>query len=162
MDTADRNFLDTAAREHASVSSHLDDLAKALYEGTISRSQALKWLGAGAVAFAIGPLFPEQAEALTREQRRRCRRRGGVPLERGNCNCGETCQSRRSPPCQGNSNCTCYRTTEGRGFCGRIALNPPIFCTSSAQCSPNQRCVVSQLDPVGGGCRRRICLPACP
>ena len=47
-----------------------DDLARGLDEGSISRGQALKCIGAGAVALAIGPLFPQQAEALTRKQRR--------------------------------------------------------------------------------------------
>ncbi len=68
-----------------------DDLAKGLDDGTISRRRALKLVGAAALGAALIPVMPKQAEALSRRARRRCRRKGGIPLERGNCHCAFKC-----------------------------------------------------------------------
>jgi hypothetical protein len=157
METRQRTLLGTVAGKDASEgSAYLDELARGVADGSISRGQALKWLGAGAVAFAIGPLFPEQAEALTRRQRRRCRNRGGTPLERGECNCGLKCGANLSRfTCQGNPNCTCHQTTEGRGFCGQSICGTA--CTASGDCLSGSKCVVN--DACCGG---PVCVPACP
>ena len=143
METEDRPLLGTAAGKEASEgSSYFDDLATGLADGSISRRQALKGIGAGALAFAIGPLFPEQAEALTRRQRRRCRRRGGIPVERGQCHCTEqsTCEGNPEIFCEGGV-CHCFLTTENRGFCGQHGQCVP--CTASAECPAGWRCVVN-------------------
>jgi hypothetical protein len=55
-----------------------DELAKVLATDTISRRRALRLVGAAVLGTALMPLFPDTAEALTRRQRRRCRRQGGT------------------------------------------------------------------------------------
>jgi hypothetical protein len=123
-----------------------DDLARGLHDGTISRGRALRWLGAGAVALAIGPLFPEQAEALTRRQRRRCRRKGGIPLEKGTCHCAITCDfSSDEFTCQGNPGCTCFMTVTGRGFCA--GGSRPSGCSSSEDCESSLNEVACVVNP---------------
>jgi hypothetical protein len=159
METVHRTLAETTRGKDASEGSYyFDDLAKGVADGSISRRQALKWLGAGAVALAIGPLFPEQAEALTRRQRRLCRRKGGTPLERGNCHCGFNCLTATQPfTCQGNPNCTCFRTTENRGFCGAdVAPCSTIFCSASGDCPAGSRCVVDDC------CDLPFCVRPCP
>jgi hypothetical protein len=154
MEPEERTLLGTAEGKEASEgSSYFDDLATVLADGSISRRQALKWIGAGALAAAIGPLFPEQAEALTRRRRRRCRRRGGNPVERGECHCAFLCQDPFVMGCEGNPECTCFRTTENRGFCGRHGFCEP--CTASSECPPGWRCVVDTC------CGDPTCLPPC-
>jgi hypothetical protein len=143
LETEDRPLLGTAAGKEAwEGSSYFDDLATALADGSISRRQALKSIGVGALAFAIGPLFPEQAEALTRVQRLRCRRRGGLLVERGECHCTEQslCADNAEIHCEGNPDCHCFKTVEKRGFCGRHGDCVP--CTASAECPQGWRCVV--------------------
>jgi hypothetical protein len=134
-----------------------DDLAKGLDDGSISRGRTLKWIGAGAVAFAIGPLFPAQAEALTRRQRRRCRSGGGAPLGKGNCHCAYNCPVDDTPfTCKNNPTCKCYQTTEGRGFCAGSFGCPGQTCISSINCAPGWKCVVNTCcNP------STICVPPC-
>jgi hypothetical protein len=179
MDTEDRKKpLGTAAGEAASASSsYLDDLARGLDDGTVSRRQALKWLGAGAVAFAIGPLFPEQAQALTKKQRRGCRRRGGLvcgdpPLRnqyccpRGttcsgapagcatsNCTFRGSCEDGFLFGCQDNNSCFCTRTVEGGIFCTQrstVCVDAGTTCTNSTDCQ------------AGWACARICCNPPLP
>jgi hypothetical protein len=61
-----------------------DELAKGLAEGTISRRRALKWVGAAVLAAAVPPLFPTQAVALSRRQRRKVVGKGARYAARGN------------------------------------------------------------------------------
>jgi hypothetical protein len=153
MEPEDRTLLETAAgKERSEDSSYFDDLATGLADGSISRRRALKWIGAGAVAFAIAPLFPEQAEAHRNRQRRRCRRRGGTPVERGECHCGYQCGSDVAG-CDENPDCTCFKTIENRGFCGVHGFCVP--CTASSECQPGWRCVVDTC------CGEPTCLPPC-
>jgi hypothetical protein len=63
-----------------------DALTRAL--GGISRRRALRLAGATALASVVTPLLPQQAEALSVDARRRCRRKGGIPLDHGTCHCG--------------------------------------------------------------------------
>jgi hypothetical protein len=163
METEHRTLVGTVAGKDASDgSAYLDELAKGVADGTISRRQALKWIGAGAVAFAIGSLFPEQAEALTtrqrrRRQRRRCLRRLGTPLEKGNCHCGWNCvNGATATACQDNPNCVCLKTTENRGFCARGFLSGGTACTTSEGCPAGTRCVVNICGP------GPVCAPECP
>ena len=162
METEDRPLLGTAAGKEASEgSSYFDDLATGLADGSISRRQALKGIGAGALAFAIGPLFPEQAEALTRAQRRRCRQRGGIPVERGECHCTEQslCEDNPEIHCEGNPECHCLMTVAGRGFCGRHGSCVP--CTASSECPAGWRCVVNTCCTDDFGNPVPTCLPPC-
>jgi hypothetical protein len=137
-----------------------DELARALAENSISRRQALKWAGYGVLGAALSSIgFAATAEALTRRQRRGCRRKGGTPLERGNCHCAFNCFS--SDPerfhCQDDPNCYCGETREHRGFCANLNLvcfSLPT-CSSSSQCPSGYKCMVDTC------CGEPTCFPAC-
>jgi len=146
----------------------LDELARGLAEDTISRRQAIKWAGysvAGAALSSMG--FAQSTEALTRKARRRCRRKGGTPLEKGNCHCAweaVTCPPATIEPdpnlftCQNDPTCFCYKTTEGRGFCGQESACLPGTCSSSSECPPGWKCAVNTCcttTPSSG------CVPPC-
>src|SRR5215217_15053 len=95
-----------------------DDLAKGLDEGTISRRQALKLVGAAALSAALLPMMPKQAQALSRRFRRMCRRKGGIPLDKGDCHCSSRCGTTTIViNCQNDPNCWCLETVGGKGFC---------------------------------------------
>jgi hypothetical protein len=135
-----------------------DDLAKGLDDGTLSRRRALRLFGAAALGAALMPVMPEQAEALGRRFRRRCRRKGadpgGIPLERGDCHCGWQCGPDPSLfSCHGNTNCTCYKDASGRGFCGTGTGNG--FCTQNSDCDPGRKCAVNT-------CAGNLCIASCP
>ena len=136
----------------------LDELARGLAENDISRRQAIRWAGyavAGATLSSMG--FAETAEALTRRQRRRCRRKGGTPLEKGNCHCAFNCGADPGQFACQNADCVCLKTAEGKGFCAdNQAFCPPQTCSSSSQCLPGSKCVVSGCCPSSP-----VCLPPC-
>ena len=67
-----------STREGSTEGHSFDDLARGLATGTISRGQALKLVGSTVLDAALMPLFPDTAQALTRSQRRKCRRGGGT------------------------------------------------------------------------------------
>ena len=146
----------------------LDELARGLAENDISRRQAIRWAGysvRGASLSSMG--FAQSAEALTRKARRRCRRKGGTPLEKGNCHCAweaVTCPPATIEPdpnlftCQNDPTCFCYKTTEGRGFCGQESACLPGTCSSSSECPPGWKCAVNTCcttTPSSG------CVPPC-
>ena len=132
-----------------------DELARGLDEGTISRRRALRLFGTAALGAALVPVMPKQAEALTRKERRRCRRRGGTPLEKGKCHCALTSCGGPTFTCNGDVNCFCAKTAENTGFCAsRFGTCSP--CTSSGDCPRGNRCVVNTC------CGGPACQPACP
>jgi hypothetical protein len=135
----------------------LDELARGLAENDVSRQQAIKWAGYSVLGAALSSMgFADTAEALTRRGRRRCRRRGGTPLEEGNCHCAANCRS-KSIPCHGTESCTCFKTTENTGFClylGTGSCNTT--CTSSKDCPSGSRCVVHSC------CGQPVCVDPCP
>ena len=139
-----------------------DDLARGLDEGTISRRRALKLFGAAALGAV---LIPEQAEALTRKARRICRRKGGIPLEKGNCHCAITCPFPGDQfSCHSNSRCICLQTVTGTGFCTDRG-GVPSGCSSSDECpvNLNQVCVVNPgCDASGGSCTPATASTDCP
>ena len=135
----------------------LDELARGLAENDISRRQALKWAGYSVLGASLSSMgFAESAEALSRRKRRRCRRRGGVPVDKGECHCALKCGG-FSQSCNGTSDCDCAKTTENEGFC---FLSPQAncndTCSSSDQCPQGKRCVVNTC------CGHPICAPPCP
>src|SRR5919199_1160545 len=74
------------------VFEELDELARGLAENEVSRRQAIKWAGYSVLGATLSSMgFAERAEALTRNARRRCRKHGGTPLEKGNCHCAGSC-----------------------------------------------------------------------
>ena len=155
-----------------------DDLARGLDDGTITRRRALKLVGGAALGAALMPILPKQAEALGRRFRRRCRRKRGVPLEKGNCHCATTCKTPPGIHCHSNDNCFCFETLSGEGFCGVVSYTPaPVVCSSSADCPTGAVCVMerrcintsctSSADcPTGtcikGTCQETFCASACP
>jgi hypothetical protein len=136
-----------------------DELARGLAENSISRRQAIRWAGysvAGAALSSLG--FAETAEALTRRQRRRCRRKGGTPLEKGSCHCAFNCGDPASQfVCGSNPNCLCMQTTEGTGFCASAfgACDAIGTCSSSSQCPRGTKCVIDVC------CGTPVCFPVC-
>jgi hypothetical protein len=152
---------------------YLDELSRALDEGAISRGQALKWAGYGVLGAALSSMgFADTAEALGRRQRRRCRNKGGTPLERGECHCAYKCGANVDRfVCENNPSCACVRTIEGRGFCGDVSVGCPLFsnCSSSSECPSGMRCVIPKpIISLGTCCRSgfgfpaSVCVPACP
>ena len=93
-----------------------DDLAKGLSDGHVSRRRALKLVGAALLATTVPSLFPKPAYASARK---RCRRKGGSYLSKGNCHCAWKCGADAQQfTCGGNPNCTCFKDASGRGVCG--------------------------------------------
>ena len=136
----------------------LDQLARGLAENDISRRQAIRWAGYSVLGATLSSMgFAETAEALTRRQRRRCRRKGGTPVAKGECQCASTCSG--GPIfCNSSQSCACFKTTEGKGFCSS-GFTGPNLCTSSADCaavSAGAKCI-SSLDP----CVPSVCAAPC-
>ena len=158
----------------------LDDLARGLDDGTISRRRALKLVGGAALGAALMPILPKKAEALTRRFRRRCRSLGGAPLAEGNCHCAMTCTTPVAITCHSSNICECHETVSGKGFCtdqsvpvtkegcstsadcptGTVCIMvrgcpSTISCTSSANCPSNYACI-------RGTCQNTFCMSPCP
>jgi hypothetical protein len=161
MSAEDKDFRRRSSSAHDNEgdllgSPSLDELARGLAENSISRRQALRWAGYGVLGAALSSMgFADTAEALTRRQRRRCRRRGGTPLERGACHCGFNCGASNPVFCEGNPDCFCSETIEGRGFCSQLNLACGQTCSSSGQCPSGSRCIVDTC------CGVPTCFPGC-
>lgn len=159
----------------------LDDLASGLDEGTISRRRALKLVAGAVLGTALLPIAPKQAQALTRKQRRRCRRKGGVPVSNGNCHCTRGCGSDITRfACKSTANCACYRTYSGKGFCGQRGTAFGAGCLGDSDCLSPAICVfpdgvcplrgcARDLDCpetgyrcINGACVRTTCVSPCP
>jgi hypothetical protein len=157
-----------------------DDLAKGLDDGTITRRRALKLVGGAALGAALMPVMPKQAEALTRRARRRCRRKSGVPVEKGKCHCAVTCNSDDTSlfSCNGNTGCVCLRTASGRGFCATVETLTAIRCVNTTPCASGRVCVVlrgcngsactsdaqcgASFSCINGICQFTTCAAPCP
>jgi hypothetical protein len=124
---AGRDGEEFPTRRPTSTETSFDDLARGLASGAVSRRQALRLAGAAVVSAALVPLLPGTAEALTRRQRRRCRKRGGTICGSGRreycCPSGTVCGPNRTcptPECQPGQTQSCYTGpsgTEGVGAC---------------------------------------------
>jgi hypothetical protein len=104
-----------------------DDLARGLAKNDISRRQAVKWAGYSVLGAALSSVgFADTAEALTRRQRRRCRRRGGRP-------CGGQCVHTATDPnnCGG---CNIFCDLAQSCVNGTCVDDVPA-CTASCCCS---------------------------
>jgi hypothetical protein len=161
MPAEDREFRKASSREANKMegSYYFDDLAKGLAAGTISRRQALKWVGAGILGAVLATAgFNEPAEALTR---RRCRDKGGVPLEEGNCSCAFQCGADLDRfNCKSDSKCYCLEKASGGGFCGYGGNDPQCGdferCDSNRDCSDSDaRCITTTC------CDTGICVRPC-
>jgi hypothetical protein len=161
----------------------VDDLAKALTDGTGSRKQILKVVGAVIVAAVVPSLDPPLAAAGTRAQKR-CRRKRGLYLSKGTCHCAPKCVGNNPDKfhCRSDA-CYCYETVDPPpdkvGFCASIAGNySEPGCQTSAECEDQtRRCVMTGFPtpsictacPCGTGqacidgvCRHTHCVPPCP
>ena len=117
----------------------IDDLARGLGNGTISRRRVLVVVGAAALGAAVVPHQLTEAKTLSRRFRRRCRRKGGIPLEKGSCHCAfQSGADVDAFNCAGSPDCACFEDAEGRGFCGSTTLN--FGCTENSDCQPDERC----------------------
>jgi hypothetical protein len=139
----------------------LDELARGLAENDVSRRQAIRWAGYSVLGAALSSMgFAETAEALTSRQRRRCRRKGGTPLERGECHCAFNCPENFSRfECENDPECACGETTEDRGVCARIAISCGGLtqCSSSGQCPSGHKCIRDTCCNAGAP----TCFPLC-
>ena len=155
-----------------------DDLSRGLNDGTISRRQALKLLGAALLGSALMPLFPRQAEAITTSK---CQKKGGKFLSTGNCRCAFTCFADETKfHCHSNKHCTCWEKVDGTGFCGRNSSQARGFgCPTEIDCPTGYTCVVnpgcagsgtscntdtdcpSPYSCLDGTCQSTTCVPRC-
>jgi hypothetical protein len=98
-----------------------DTVARALGAG-LSRRQTLAVLGAALTGSALLAALPDEVAAMSKKQRRRCRRQGGEVCTRGT-RASEYC-------CQGG---TCLATAEhGTLCCGPVTCPPG----SMRECCP--------------------------
>jgi hypothetical protein len=126
-----------------------DDLAKALSSGAGSRRRVLRVVGTALVGAPLLALAPRSAAG---SGKKRCRRKGGTYVSKGECHCAEACNSNADFTCGGSATCHCNETVEGRGLC----LSQVTFgsaCAVSSECPPDTFCVrVRNCDESGGSC----------
>jgi hypothetical protein len=136
-------------QENITEERSFDELAKGLSNGTLSRGKALKLLGGAFFGAALMPLFPQQAQALTRRQRRRCRRQGGTVCSSGT-RASEVC-------CPSGTTClagpTCCPSTQ---VCGSACCQSAQSCVNGTCCPSTQVC--------GSACCQsgETCVATCP
>jgi hypothetical protein len=129
-----------------------DDLTKRLSEGVGSRRRALVSVGRGLLAAALPSLLQREAEASAK---RRCHKKHGLYLPKGNCHCTDTCTtpSGVTYTCHNNETCGCWQTIGGKGFCG--LGGHAAACTTDTDCdtTTGERCVVEfNCTDTGGPC----------
>ena len=121
----DKGLGEPFTRERRTEEHSFDDLARVLATGTLSRGEALKLVGAAVMSAALMPLFPDTAQALTRRQRRRCRRRGGAVCSSGTRASEGCCPSGL---CDTNGGCAC---PQGETLCSNNQCGDPNSCSSN-------------------------------
>ena len=135
----------------------LDDVARGLAAGTISRGRAIK-LGGAALLGSMGvlSLFPNRAGAQE------------VTTQAGLCRNKPAISNRRCPDpeeahCGVCPECQCVRTVSGAKRCVNLELeNCPATdeCDSNRDCPGNELCV--RLGGCCGGSRSNLCAAPCP
>ena len=126
----------------------LDEVAKGLAEGTISRGKAIKLSGA-ALLGSIGllSLFP------------------GVAGAQGQCEDRPAISNRRCPesPCGACPGCFCARTVSGRKRClyfNEAGCPPTDQCDRNSDCPGDEVCI--RVGGCCGGSPNNLCVPPCP
>ena len=125
--------------------SSFDELAKGLASGTISRRKALRLMGAALFGAALVPLLPEQAQALTNKQRRRCHTEGGTVCSSGTrasevcCPRGTTCVNGTCSSSASGAKCNVYNPNT-------YPVYDTVTCESGTLCCPEVGC----YDPNAG------------
>jgi hypothetical protein len=130
------------------VDESLDDVAKGLAEGTISRGRAIKLSGAALLgSMGLLSLFPGVAGA-----RGQCEDRAAINNWR--------CPGSRCGKCP---DCLCARTVSGRKRCLDFTEG---ICPATDECDRNRDCPIGevcvQVAGCCGGLRKNICVPPCP
>jgi hypothetical protein len=150
-----------------------DDLVRAL-RVNLSRRETLTVLGAALSSSTLLSVRPEQAAALTRKQRRRCRRHGGAVCSAGtqssqccslmgecvNGACG--CDQSTSPcPNDATGQCQCVSALGGVPACARFddPCNEGRSCTTNADCDPGTVCSFDCQVPAGSLHCTNPCVP---
>jgi hypothetical protein len=158
---------------------HIDQIARSLARG-VSRRGALKGV-AVALLTAVAPTRVPNPVLAADRARRRCRNKQGAYLAHGECHCALTCPTEATFTCQGNEDCFCGETVEGRGVCvieGAVTI--PGGCAASSECVGGAKCVRIRNCPESGGacspttacpagnaclnghCQRTFCFNPCP
>jgi hypothetical protein len=128
----------------------LDEVAKGLAAGTISRGEAIK-LGGAALLGSMGliSLFPAEAEAQGL-----CENKPAISNRR--------CLSERGR-CGACPFCFCAKTVSGNIRCVEVS---GVQCPETDQCDSNRDCPNDEVCIQVGGCcgnpRRNACAPRCP
>ncbi len=127
------------------VDRSLDSVARGLADGSVSRRKALRLLGAALIGAALMPLFPEEAQALTNRQRRRCIRRGGTVCSSGTrasevcCPSGTTCLA--GPTCCPSAQVCGSACCQSGQTCVNGTCCPSSQVCGSTCCQSDQTCV---------------------
>jgi hypothetical protein len=107
------------------------------------------------------PLFAHRADALSRAKRR-CRRKQGRFVRRGECRCASTCPTDLADfSCQGNKDCACVLAAGGRGFCaGCFVLRNGCSQAPGERCPTGYTCVVNPgCVAIGVACKTSVDCP---
>ena len=164
MAAEDRRLLQSTRGEHAAEdSAYLDDLARGVAEGSISRRRALKLAGAAIVgSTGLLSLFPGMAGAQSSVYGTAVTT---AAVGQGGCPEDEPSISNRAcepNPCGGNMNCFCARTVDGNKRCVNLRN---ARCPRRDECDSNQDCPRGEVCIKVGGCcgnrRRNDCRPVC-
>jgi|SRR5215208_877307 hypothetical protein len=134
----------------------LDEVAKGLAAGTISRGRAIR-LGGAALLGSMGllSLFPAVSEA---EVQGACEGRAVVN--------NKVCPAIELTRCRPNSgrSCSCFKTVSGNTRC--IDVTGGLDCPTTDECDRNRDCPGDQVCVKIGGCcegsRRNVCANPCP
>jgi hypothetical protein len=158
-----------------------DSLAKALSDGAGSRRRVLQVAGAALVGAPLLALFPDSASG---SGKKRCKKKHGVYLRSGECNCAVTWRKGTQAPwkfrCENTDGCGCYQTVDGSGFCAKWeVVDSHHGCESDAVCDPGEVCTVlrgyssgascddttpcdnPRFGCINGTCQYTSCRPAC-
>jgi hypothetical protein len=132
----------------------LDEAAKGLAAGTISRGKAIK-LGGAALLGSMGllSLFAGKAEAQATV--------AGLCTNKPAIN--NTKCPRKASSCGACPTCQCARTVSGKKRCLDFG---GVECPATDQCDTNRDCTGNEVCVQVGGCcghpQRNLCVPPCP
>jgi hypothetical protein len=126
-----------------------DNLVRRFRPGA-TRRRALRLLGGGVLVGTLAPaLLPDDAGASAKK---RCRKKEGVFMAKGKCNCALTYYSDASKfPCPHHADCFCYEGVNGHGFCGDGGATS-YGCSTTADCASGSTCIMQQDGGSGNGC----------
>jgi hypothetical protein len=151
-----------------------DSLVRVLASG-LSRRRTLAALGAVFASSAALSVLPEEVAALSKKQRRRCRRAGGVVCSAGTkqsqcCSLSGVCVNgacacddiANDCPTDATGQCQCLSAVGGVPACADsdAACNSAKPCTTNDQCDPGTACSLDCQVPAGSFHCTNPCIPA--